>query len=110
MVCKSHTGSLRPRKEVRYVADFLERHHRGPLPEQVPRWLQELGAKRGAFKKKGGALFVQVRSRELLKSVVEDPILKKSVRVLEGRTLIVPSSKEGSFRNRLKELGYLLDR
>jgi hypothetical protein len=30
--------------------------------------------------------------------------------VLEGRTLIVPSSKEGSFRHRLKELGYLLDR
>jgi hypothetical protein len=46
---------------------------------------QEVGAKRGAFKKKGGALLVQVRSRELLKSVVEDPILKKSVRGLEGR-------------------------
>lgn len=97
-------------EDLRYVADFLERHHRGPLPEQVPRWLQELGANRGAFKKKGGALLVQVRSRELLKSVVEDPILKRSARVLEGRTLIVPSSKEGSFRSRLKELGYLLDR
>jgi hypothetical protein len=97
-------------EDLRYVADFLERHHRGPLPEQVPRWLQELGANRGAFRKKGGALLVQVRSRELLKSVVEDSILKKSARVLEGRTLIVPSSKEGSFRNRLKELGYLLDR
>ena len=97
-------------EDLRYVADFLERHHRGRLPEQVSRWLQELAANRGAFKKKGGALLVQVRSRELFESVVEDPILKRSARVLEGRTLLVPSSKEGSFRNRLKELGYLLDR
>src|SRR5215212_6955968 len=71
-------------EDLRYVADFLERHHRGPLPEYVSHWLQELAANRGA--------------------------LKRSARVLEGRTLIVPSSKERSFRNRLKELGYLLDR
>jgi hypothetical protein len=45
-----------------------------------------------------------------LKTVFEDPTLKRSARVLEGRTLIVPSNKERSFRNRLKELGYLLDR
>jgi uncharacterized protein (DUF2249 family) len=97
-------------EDLRYVADFLERHHRGPLPEHVSHWLQELAANRGAFKRKSDALLVQVRSRELLKTVFEDPTLKRSARVLEGRTLIVPSSKERSFRNRLKELGYLLDR
>jgi hypothetical protein len=97
-------------EDLRYVADFLERHHRGPLPEHVSHWLQELAANRGAFKRKSDALLVQVRSRELLKMVFEDPTLKRSARVLEGRTLLVPSSKERSFRNRLKELGYLLDR
>jgi hypothetical protein len=97
-------------EELRYVADFLERHHRGPLLEQVSDWLMELAANRGAFERKGDALLVQVRSRELLKTVLEDPTLKRSARVLEGRTLLVPSSKERSFRNRLKELGYLLDR
>ena len=97
-------------EDLRYVADFLERHHRGPLPEHVSHWLQELAANRGAFKRKSDALLVQVRSRELLKTVFEDPTLKRSARVLEGRTLIVPSSKERSFRNRLKELGYLLER
>jgi hypothetical protein len=97
-------------EDLRYVADFLERHHRGPLPEHVSHWLQELAANRGAFERKHDAMLVQVRSRELLKMVLQDPTLKKSARVLEGRTLIVPSSKERSFRNRLKELGYLLDR
>jgi hypothetical protein len=97
-------------EDLRYVADFLERHHGGLLPEHVSLWLQELAANRGAFKRKSDALLVQVRSSELLKTVLEDPTLKKSARVLEGRTLIVPSSKERSFRKRLKELGYLLDR
>jgi len=97
-------------EDLRYVADFLKRHHRGTLPDRVSQWLQELAANRGAFERKGDALLVQVRSRELLETVLEDPALKKSARVLEGRTLLVPSSKERSFRNRLKQLGYLLDR
>ena len=97
-------------EELRYVADFLERHHRGPLPEQVSHLLQELEANRGAFKRQNSALLVRVRSRELLKTVLEDPTLKRSADVLEGRILVVPSSKEAPFRNRLKELGYLLDR
>lgn len=97
-------------EDLRYVAGFLERHHRGPLPEQVHHRLREIEANRGAFKRKGEALLVQVRSRELLKTVLEDPALKKSAKVLEGRTLLIPSNKENAFRNRLKELGYLLER
>ena len=63
-------------EDLRYVPDFLERHHRGPLPEHVSHWFQELAANRGAIKRKSDALLVQVRSRELLKTVLEDPTLK----------------------------------
>jgi hypothetical protein len=94
--------------DLEHITGFLNRRHEGLLPAQVTDWLAEIEDHGSAFQHNGDALFVKARSQELLRLVAEDPVLGKFSKTLEARTLIIPSSKEKTFRKRLKELGYLL--
>lgn len=100
--------TLESGEDLEHLSDFLSERHEGPLPEQVTGWLQEIGDNSRAFRHSGDALFIKVRSQALVQLVLEDPAVGKFATAIEGRTLIIPSSKEKTFRKRLKELGYLL--
>jgi hypothetical protein len=101
-------NALEAGSELQHIFDFLARRHEGPLPSQVTDWLEEIQANTCAFQSAGKALFIKAHSQALLQLVVEDPTLRKFVRTLEGRTLVIPASREKAFRERLKKLGYLL--
>lgn len=94
--------------DLQHITDFFTGRHEGPLPAPVTGWLGEIGENSRVFRHGGNALFVKVRSHELVQLVLDDPTLGKLATVLEDRTLVIPANKEKAFRERLKELGYLL--
>jgi len=101
-------NALESGSDLEHIADFLAQWHEGPLPAQATDWLEEIQDNTRAFKSDGNALLLKARSQELIQLVAEDPVLGKFSKVLVGRTLVIPKSKEKAFRERLKELGYLL--
>ncbi len=101
-------STLESGEDLQHITDFLCGRHEGPLPQQVTDWLGEIERNSRAFRHAGNALFVKVRSKELVQLVLEDPAVGKFAAALEGRTLVIPANKEKAFRQRLKELGYLL--
>lgn len=101
-------GTLEAGITVSLIRDFLTQRHDGPLPQAAVRWLEQIEANRGMFTKQDTALLVRVRTQELAEHMLSDPKLAPFLSTTRGRTLVVPSSKEKAFRERLKELGYLL--
>ena len=90
------------------VTALLDHWNKGPLPTRVTEWLEEIRTRTHAFEPAGTSLLIEARSEQLLRMVIEDPVLGKLARIHAKRTLSIPSSKETAFRKRLKELGYLL--
>jgi hypothetical protein len=101
-------NSLESGSKLEHIAEFLSQRNEGSLPVQVTDWLEEIEGNTRAFESAGTAVLVKVRSRELLDLALEDPVLSKFAKALEGRTLAIRTNREKAFRERLKELGYLL--
>ncbi len=101
-------NTLESGSELEHIAEFLDQRNEGPLPVEVTAWLEEIEGNTRAFESTGTAVLVKVRSRELLDLALEDPVLSKFAKALEGRTLAIRTNREKAFRERLKELGYLL--
>jgi hypothetical protein len=101
-------GALEAGAALAPIRDFLMQRHEGPLPQAARRWLEQAEENLSAFKKQDTALLVRARSQGLLELILNDPQLGKLASTTEARTLVIPSSKEKMFRERLKELGYLL--
>lgn len=90
------------------MTDFLTERHQGPLPGEVWAWLTKLQDNSAIFKKGSRALFIKVKSAAILEMALKDPVLGKMCHQIDKRTLVISSSKEGSFRRRLKELEYVM--
>lgn len=91
-----------------HLADFLRRHHSGPLPAAASAWLDNILANSQAFSKGDSALLIKVATPELADLALADPTLRSLCDRLNSKTLVVPARKEKAFRARLKELGYIL--
>lgn len=79
----------------------------GNQPAALVKWLDTLEANLKAVKLKQKATVYTVNAAvaELLKT---DKVLKSQGEMLSGSTVLVTSGKDGKFRKRLKELGYLV--
>lgn len=101
-------NALESGSDFQNIASFIAERNAGPVPKEVTDWLDEIQENLGSFRNTGTALRVKARSPELLRLAEEDPVLRKFITSLGFNALIVPSNKEKAFRERLKELGYLL--
>ncbi len=87
---------------------FLQANHQGEMETAVSQWLARLQKNQGAFTEAGTAVLIQLNQRGLQKLVREDKALAKLCQKVDGKTILVQSSKLTRFRKRIKELGYLL--
>lgn len=93
-------GTLREQREL------LITRHNGPLSPQVEDWLDQAEADAKALRRGRTMIAIQVRSNEVRNTILEDPELRRYARLLDERTLIIPSSREHAFMRRALELGY----
>ena len=49
---------------------------------------------------------IQARNQEVRNAILEDPELRRYARLLDERTLIIPSSREHAFTRKVLDLGY----
>jgi hypothetical protein len=49
---------------------------------------------------------IQVRRPEVRNAILEDPELRRYCRLLDDRTLLIPSSRERAFTRKVLQLGY----
>lgn len=90
------------------IAAFLKANHQGDLPPSTADWLTMLQSNQGTFREGGKAVLVQLKKSGLSELVANDPSLSKICRILDNKTILIRQSQMTRFRNRLKELGYLL--
>lgn len=94
--------------EWEHLLNFLRSRHHGPLPDSVEAWLEKLQQNSRAFKVAEPALLVKVNSEDLVEMALADSTLGKFCEQIGKTTLVIPAGKEKSFRERLKELEYVL--
>ncbi|VAW30370.1 hypothetical protein MNBD_CHLOROFLEXI01-1729, partial [hydrothermal vent metagenome] len=87
---------------------FLGAKHKGKMLVSVSKWLSQLQKNMSAFKEGETAVIIHLTQPKLLKLSQQDKILAKLCQKIDGKTILVPSSKLTRFRRRLKALGYLL--
>jgi hypothetical protein len=95
-------------QEFDHLAGFLTRNHHGTPPQPVIEWLARLKQNVKAFKEGATAVMIQLKQPGLLALIEGDAALSKLCRPLDDKTVLVPASNLKRFRQRLKELGYLL--
>ncbi len=93
-------GTLKERREL------LQSRHEGPLSPVVEDWLDQCLADSTALRRGRTMITIQVRSQEVRNAILDDPELRRYCRLLDDRTLIVPSSREHAFLRKVLELGY----
>jgi hypothetical protein len=49
---------------------------------------------------------IQVRRPDVRNAILEDPELRRYCRLLDDRTLLIPSSRERAFTRKVLQLGY----
>jgi hypothetical protein len=90
------------------ITTFLTANHQGDLPASTAEWLATFQRNQGAFQESGKAVLIQLKQPGLKELVTNDPSLSKICRILDNKTVLIRQSQMTRFRNRLKELGYLL--
>ncbi|NOZ48753.1 MAG: hypothetical protein GXP37_01740 [Chloroflexi bacterium] len=85
---------------------LLISRHDGPLAPAVEDWLDQIEADSTALRRGRTMITIQVRNPEVRNSILEDPELRRYCRLLDDRTLIIPSSREHAFMRRIMDLGY----
>ena len=93
-------NTLKERKEL-----LLSRHN-GPLSPVVEDWLEQAEADSTALRKGRTMITIQVRRPEVRNAILEDPELRRYCRLLDDRTLLIPSSRERAFVRKVMQLGY----
>jgi hypothetical protein len=93
-------GTLNARREL-----LLARHD-GPLSPVVEDWLDQCQADSTALRRGRTMITIQARRPEVRNAILEDPELRRYARLLDDRTLIIPSSREHAFMRKVLELGY----
>jgi len=93
-------NTLKERKEL-----LLARHD-GPLSPVVEDWLDQAEADSTALRKGRTMITIQVRRPEVRNAILEDPELRRYCRLLDDRTLLIPSSRERAFVRKVMQLGY----
>ena len=86
---------------------FLQANHQGELLAGVSEWLSRLQHNQGAFRETGPAVLIQLNQPGLMTLTQQDKTLAKLCQKVDGKTILVQSSRLARFRKRLKELGYL---
>lgn len=88
---------------------FLAELHGGEMVDTaVATRIQQLADNARQFTCGAEALFIHVRRPELVAMALADPALGKFTQQVDARTLVIPAHREKRFRERLKELEYLL--
>jgi hypothetical protein len=90
------------------ITTFLTANHQGDLPSSTAKWLAALQRNQRAFQENGEAVMIQLKQPGLEELISKDPSLSKICRILDNKTILIRQSQMTRFRNRLKELGYLL--
>jgi len=93
-------NTLEERKEL-----LLSRHD-GPLSPVVEDWLEQAESDSTALRKGRTMITLQVRRPEVRNAILEDPELRRYCRLLDDRTLLIPSSRERAFTRKVLQLGY----
>lgn len=86
--------------------NLLISRHDGPLAPAVEDWLDRIEADSTALRRGRTMITIQVRNPEVRNTILEDPELRRYCRLLDDRTLIIPSSREHAFMRRVMDLGY----
>ncbi len=100
LTAQQEQGTLKERREL------LQARHDGPLAPAVEDWLEQTEADSTALRRGRTMLTIQVRSTEVRDAILADPELRRYSRLLDDRTLLIPSSREHAFLRRVMELGY----
>ena len=93
-------NTLKERKEL-----LLSRHD-GPLSPVVEDWLDQVESDSTALRRGRTMITIQVRRPEVRNAILEDPELRRYCRLLDDRTLLIPSSRERAFVRKVLKLGY----
>ncbi len=93
-------NTLKERKEL-----LLSRHD-GPLSPLVEDWLEQTESDSTALRKGRPMITLQVRRPDVRNAILEDPELRRYCRLLDDRTLLIPSSRERAFTRKVLQLGY----
>lgn len=97
---QQNDGTMKERREL-----LLARHD-GPLSPTIEDWLEQCEADAQALRRGRTMIAIQVRSTDVRNTILEDPELRRYARLLDEKTLIIPSSREHAFMRRVLELGY----
>ena len=95
-------------QEFDYLTDFLTSNHRGTPPQAMTDRLAQLKRNLNAFAEGARAILIPLKQPGLLAMIEHDAVLSKLCRPLDNKTVLVLASNLKKFRQRLKELGYLL--
>ena len=95
-------------QEFDYLADFLTSNHRGTPPQAMIDWLARLKRNLKAFTEGARAILIPLKQPGLLAMIEGDAVLSKLCRPLDDKTVLVLATNLKKFRQRLKELGFLL--
>jgi len=93
-------NTLKERKEL-----LLARHD-GPFSPVVEDWLEQTENDSTALRKGRTMITIQVRRPDVRNAILEDPELRRYCRLLDDRTLLIPSSRERAFTRKVLQLGY----
>ncbi len=100
--------ALEQEHDLEAVLAYIQEWHHGPVPDELTSLFREAIARRQAFGAPEAALTIHVQDPRLAKMVVEDAKLKRFCRLAGDRLIVIPANRERAFRNRLRELGYIL--
>ncbi|MCC6166763.1 MAG: hypothetical protein IT329_05995 [Caldilineaceae bacterium] len=98
--------ALEQGSDLEALRGFLARQNGQPLPSEVERRLDEMADAARAFSIEGPMLRIRAAHADLVSVVLADPELGKFCQALGSRDLVIPTSRETRFRNRLRALGY----
>jgi hypothetical protein len=94
--------------DLSFLQGFLQEHHHGRLPEPALAWFAKIESNLDAFKLAQDAILVKVKSAELAEQMLADTVLQKFCQLYDRRTIVLPTSRLGAFKKRLKELEYIV--
>jgi len=90
------------------VREFLTARSVDPLPDTVPRLLEDIANRGERLQDRGLARLIECADPALAALIANDARTRKLCLQAGDRHLVVPAASEASFRRALRELGYLL--
>ncbi len=101
-------GALEDERDLPPALAYLLQWHDGPLPAEMIVIFDDAIARGQAFEAPVPSLTIKVESADLARQIAQDSKLKQFCKLSGDRILVIPASRERAFRNRLREIGYVL--